>query len=260
MSEWAIGLVPKCTEWKKAHIYSMIISTHYFPSACLSVARLFADSVLRDQLLTNYSLRAASGIIIMKLETVTSPAADYECPFPGSGQCYHGIRQKTRFQAGWADRFEGMLTIAALKSPIWSSVSMMAKGYYVCVPVGLRLRLHWLWRGVLGQEPDGLTVRCQFTTPEMWVSSGHECRSIQFQTLNNIVQLPNIRDFRFTVVAFFFQWTEPSISPRKINLQWRVRDQKALAVKRLSGDQQCIRRKNLIHVMFSRNPYIMEPG
>jgi hypothetical protein len=117
-------------------------------------------------------------IIIMKLETVTSPAADEECPFPGSGQCYHGIRQKTRFQAGWADRFEGMRTVAALKSPIWSSVAMMAKGYYVSVPVGLRLRLHWLWRGVLGQEPDGLTVRCQFTTPEMWVSSGHECRSI----------------------------------------------------------------------------------
>ena len=79
---------------------------------------------------------------------------------------------------------------------------MMAKGYYVCVPVGLRLRLHWLWRGVLGQEPDGLTVRCQFTTPEMWVSSGHECRSIQFQTLNNIVQLPNIRDLLLS--PFFF--------------------------------------------------------
>ena len=139
-------------------------------------------------------------IIIMKLETVTSPAADKECPFPGSGQCYHGIRQKTRFQAGWADRFEGMRTVAALKSPIQSSVAMMAKGYYVSVPVGpSSLTLSMVERTRTGAW---WTVRYQFTTPEMWVSSGHECRSIQFQTLNNIVQLPNIRDLLLS--PFFF--------------------------------------------------------
>ena len=193
--------MPKCTGMQKStHIFN-----DYF-NALLSVGRVSSKAARRLGIArpATHKLQFAGciSIIIVELETVTSPAADKECPFPGSGQSYHGIRQKTRFQAGWADRFEGMRTVAALKSPIQSSVSMMAKGYYVSVPVGLRLRLHWLWRGVLGQEPDGLTVRCQFTTPEMWVSSGHECRSIQFQTLNNIVQLPNIRDL--PVLPFFF--------------------------------------------------------
>ena len=117
-------------------------------------------------------------------------------------------------------------------------------GYYVSVPVNL-LRLHWLWRGVLGQEPDGLTVRCQFTIPETWVSSGHECRLIQFQTLNYKVQLPNIREL--PVSPFFYERSRQFNREKLKKLQWRVREQKALAVKRLSaGDQQCIRRKKLI--------------
>ena len=65
----------------------------------------------------NLQFAGCISIIIMKLET-TSPAVDYESPFPGSSQCYHSIRQQTRFQAGWADRFEGMRTVAALRSPI----------------------------------------------------------------------------------------------------------------------------------------------
>ena len=118
---------------KSTHIFN------YYFNALLSVGRVSSKAARRLGIASpaTHKLQFAGciSIIIMKLETVTSPAADKECPFPGSGQCYHGIRQKTRFQAGWADRFEGMRTVAALKSPIQSSVAIMAKGYYVSVPV-----------------------------------------------------------------------------------------------------------------------------
>ena len=139
-------------------------STHLFNdyfNALLSVGLLVSSKAFRRLGIARpatHKLQFAGciSIIIMKLETVTSPAADKECPFPGSGQCYHGIRQKTRFQAGWADRFEGMRTVAALRYPIQSSVAMMAKGYYVSVPVGPSSFTLSMVERVLGLEPDGL--------------------------------------------------------------------------------------------------------
>jgi hypothetical protein len=107
------GLVPK-QYCKKAHKY-------YYFNALLSVGRVSSKAARLGiaNPVTAHKLQFAGciSIIIMKLET-TSPAADYECPFPGSGQFYHGIRQQTRFQAIWEHRFEGMLMVAALRSPI----------------------------------------------------------------------------------------------------------------------------------------------
>ena len=108
------GLVPKRTA-KKAHKY-------YYFNALLSVGRVSSEAsrlgIPSPATANKLQFAGCISIIIMKLET-TSPAADYyECPFPGSGQFYHGIRQQTRFQAIWEHRFEGMLMVAALRSPI----------------------------------------------------------------------------------------------------------------------------------------------
>ena len=200
-------------------------STHLFNdyfnallSFGLSVAMLFADSVLRDQLLTNYSLRAASVSSLWNLKPwhhrrPTTP----ECPFPGSGQCYHGIRQKTRFQAGWADRFEGMLTIAALSLPSDQALRWWKRGQ-LC----FRARWHQasFTLAMAGRTRTGAWwTHCAVSVHDTWdvgvIRSRMSINTVQFQTLNNIVQLPNIRDLLLS--PFFFTWTEPPTSTRKIN-------------------------------------------
>ena len=99
---------------KKVHKY-------YYFNALLSVGLVGSKAsrlgIPSPATANKLQFAGCNSIIIMKLET-TSPAADYECPFPGSGQFYHGIRQQTRFQAIWEHRFEGMLMVAALRSPI----------------------------------------------------------------------------------------------------------------------------------------------